>query len=165
MCCGRLQLIQGPQATRPTARHHLPCVSNQIARFISLHNSFTVEKTTQVTSCEAGSTTTVALQQVTYTFGTATRARLSMHLPAAPNQDAFLTFPTFLAAEQALVGVMDGHGPQGEPGAWSRLTGLTMLSQARISFTVSPPALQARQYKHWTEYMVLTGWTTLTTLM
>jgi len=54
------------------------------------------------------------LRQVTYTFGSATRARFSASPPAAPNQDAYLTFPTFLAAEQALVGVMNGHGPQGE---------------------------------------------------
>jgi len=53
---------------------------------------------------------------VTYTFGSATRARFSASLPASANRDAYLTFPTFLAAEQALVGVMNGHGPQGEHG-------------------------------------------------
>ena len=106
--------MQGARATRPAARYHRPCASTwpraRLPHFCILQ---------QQHSCKVYHGRVAdsrKLQQVTYTFGSATRARLSTTAPAAINQDAFLTFPTFLAAEQALVGVLDGHGPQGEPG-------------------------------------------------
>ena len=73
--------------------------------------------------------------QVTYTFGAASRARLSAE-PAALNQDAYLTFPTFLASEQALVGVMDGHGPQGGSSRHCALAFPTQHSPSTLEHTM-----------------------------